>query len=145
MNAIDIARVAYEINRAYCQALGEDPLPAWEEASNWQQASAVKGVQFHLADPDAGPAASHESWMSEKLAGGWEYGPVKDPERKQHPHLVPFESLPAAQQAKYHLFHAVVRALRGHLGDVPSAEVSELRAKLALRSSALALLAESLR
>lgn len=46
-----------------------------------------------------------------EIADGWEYGPVKDPEAKEHPCLVPFSDLPREQQAKDFLFRAVVRAL----------------------------------
>lgn len=31
-----IARMAHEANRAYCQALGDDSQPAWEDAPEWQ-------------------------------------------------------------------------------------------------------------
>jgi hypothetical protein len=36
---------------------------------------------------------------------------VKDPEKKEHPCFVPYESLPAEQQAKDHLFKGIVAAL----------------------------------
>lgn len=32
MTPADIARVAHEVNRDYCQALGDDSQPAWENA-----------------------------------------------------------------------------------------------------------------
>jgi hypothetical protein len=106
-----IARVAHEINRAYCQALGDHSQSEWEEATQWQRASAIHGVQFHLTNPDAGPEASHESWMTGKKADGWTRGPVKDPVAKQHPCMVPFAELPREQQAKDFLFRAVVHSL----------------------------------
>ena len=61
---------------------------------------------------DHGPEASHESWMKQKLEEGWKYGPVKDPERKEHHCIVPFDQLPREQQAKDFLFRAVVHALK---------------------------------
>ena len=112
MQAQDIARVAHEVNRAYCQALGDDSQPAWEDAPEWQRSSAVSGVQFHLDNPAAGPEASHDSWLAQKCAEGWAYGEVKDPEAKTHPCFVPFDELPTAQQAKDYLFRAAVHALR---------------------------------
>lgn len=107
----EIARVAHEINRAYCQALGDDSQPPWDQAPDWQRASALAGVEFHLANPAAGPEASHESWLAVKLADGWTHGPVKDPEAKRHPCICPFAELPREQQAKDHLFRAVVHVL----------------------------------
>lgn len=106
-----IARVCHEVNRAYCQALGDDSQPAWDDAPEWQRHSAMLGVAMHLGNPDAGPQASHEGWMAHKLSEGWVYGEEKDPENKTHPCLVPFHELPVSQQAKDYIFRAVVHAL----------------------------------
>ena len=107
----EIARVAHEVNRAYCQALGDDSQVPWEEAPEWQKQSAMLGVRLHSSYPEAGPQASHESWMEQKLSDGWKYGPVKKPEAKEHPCLVPFDQLPREQQAKDFIFRAVVHAM----------------------------------
>lgn len=107
----DIARVAHEANRAYCLSLGDKSQPAWEDAPDWQRSSAIAGVRFHRDNPGAGPEASHDSWMMHKITEGWTYGPVKDPERKEHPCLVPFSKLPEAQQRKDTLFRAICHAL----------------------------------
>lgn len=113
-NRARIARVCHEINREYCRALGDDSQPAWEEAPDWQVQSAIEGVAFHLANPDAGPEASHANWLETKRAGGWEWGEVKDPEQKTHPCMVPFDELPPEQRAKDFLFRATVHALARH-------------------------------
>ena len=107
----EIARACHEVNRAYCQALGDTSQPAWEDAPEWQRASARLGVELHMSG-DHGPEASHESWMKQKLEEGWKYGPVKDPERKEHHCIVPFDQLPREQQAKDFLFRAVVHAMK---------------------------------
>ncbi|WBS00236.1 RyR domain-containing protein [Pseudoduganella sp. SL102] len=107
-----IARVAHEVNRAYCQALGDSSQPAWEDAPEWQRVSARMGVDLHLSG-DFGPEASHIAWMRQKIDEGWTYGPEKNPELKQHHCLVPFDQLPREQQAKDYLFRGVVHALRG--------------------------------
>lgn len=107
----DIARVCHEVNRAYCQALGDNSQPAWESAPEWQHDSAKSGVLMHLNHPDAPASESHRSWMEQKLAEGWKYGEVKDPEKKQHPCMVAFEDLPKEQQAKDYIFKAVVDSL----------------------------------
>lgn len=106
-----IARVAHEVNRAYCEALGDTSQPKWEDAPAWQRESARMGVDLHTMG-DFGPEASHISWMNQKLNDGWVYGPVKDAEAKTHPCLVPFENLAPEQQAKDYLFRGVVHALR---------------------------------
>jgi hypothetical protein len=39
--AIDqVARVCHEANRAYCQTLGDNSQPAWDDAPEWQKDSA---------------------------------------------------------------------------------------------------------
>lgn len=106
-----IAKTAHEINRAYCASLGDLSQPAWEDAPDWQRSSAIDGVKFHLANLLAGPDQSHNNWLAEKQAAGWKYGPVKDPERKEHPCFVPYDQLPKEQQAKDYLFRATVHQL----------------------------------
>jgi hypothetical protein len=113
-----IARVAHEVNRAYCQALGDYSQPSWAEAPQWQRDSAMLGVKLHTENPEASASASHESWMAQKLAEGWAYGPVKLPDLKQHPCIVPFAALPREQQAKDFIFRGVVHALN----DCPDAD-----------------------
>lgn len=107
-----VAEICHETNRAYCCALGDDSQKEWGEAPEWQRTSAINGVIFHRNNPEASPSASHESWLQEKRAAGWSYGPLKDPEKKQHPCFIPFTSLPAEQQAKDKLFKGIVDALR---------------------------------
>lgn len=107
-----IARVAHEVNRAYCQSLGDFSQPTWECAPQWQKDSAMLGVKLHTESPNAGPEASHESWMAQKLVDGWKHGSVKNPGLKEHPCMVPFNELSREQQAKDFLFRAVVHALK---------------------------------
>lgn len=113
-----IARVAHEINRAYCQSLGDDTQDGWDDSPEWQKESALAGVDMHLANPDATPEQSHESWLEKKAAEGWKYGETKDVEAKEHPCFLPYAELPAEQKAKDYLFRAVVHALK----DIPDAE-----------------------
>lgn len=105
-----IASVAHEVNRAYCAGLGDHSQPEWDDAPEWQKSSARNGVKMHMANPNATPENSHESWLREKLENGWKYGPVKDPEKKEHPCCVPYGELPVEQRIKDYLFRAVVHA-----------------------------------
>ena len=110
MTAAQIARVAHEVNRAYCFSLGDTSQPSWEEAPDWQRNSAINGVIFHLADHRT-PEESHNCWLTEKAEAGWTYGPVKDAEKKEHPCFVSYSELPREQRTKDFLFKAVVEAL----------------------------------
>jgi len=119
MNRIHLARAAHEINRAYCAALGDASQPAWEDAPKWQKDSSLMGVDMHLANPDATPEDSHASWLAQKTADGWKFGPVKDAELKEHPCFLPYAELPSEQKAKDYLFRAVVHTLK----DAPDAVI----------------------
>lgn len=108
---IGIAKVCHEYNRAFCAFIGDNSQKPWEEAPGWQRDSAISGVKFHIANPDAGDSASHDNWCKDKIADGWVYGPVKDEVAKTHHCLVSFEELPLAQQMKDRLFRTTVHNL----------------------------------
>ena len=111
MDVLSIARVCHEANRAYCQSIGDNSQPEWDNAPDWQKQSAENGVRFHIENPNAAPSHSHEEWLKEKQAAGWKYGPVKDPDKKEHPCFVPYEELSEEQKKKDALFIAVVHAI----------------------------------
>ncbi len=105
----DIARIAHEVNKGYCESQGDFSQVDWDAAPEWQKNSSRAGVRAHLA---AGgrmtPEDSHRSWMNQKLIDGWKFGPVKDEVQKTHPCMVPYAELPATQRAKDYIFKAVV-------------------------------------
>jgi hypothetical protein len=115
VNIEGAAKICHESNKAYCEAIGDTSQKSWEESPDWQKASAIKGVEFHLAALNSGgktsPAASHESWLEEKRENGWQYGPVKDPVAKLHPCFVPYDGLPLEQRAKDYVFCGIVESL----------------------------------
>ena len=94
---------------------GDMSQPSWDDAPDWQKASARNGVAFHCGNPDAGDSASHDNWMAEKIAAGWVYGTEKNPDTipPTHPCIVPFSELPQEQQIKDAIFRAVVHAICG--------------------------------
>lgn len=111
LTAEQIAQVAHEVNRAYCQAIGDEYLPTWDLAPTWQKESMINGVKLHQQNPDTTPEQSHENWLKQKEVEGWVYGHKKDLATKQHPCLVPYAELPASQKAKDYLFKTIVKQL----------------------------------
>lgn len=107
-----VAACCHNVNKAYCESLGDMSQSTWEKAPEWQKLSAINGVKFHLDNPKSKPEDSHNNWMKEKQSQGWVYGKVKDPEKKEHPCMVPYHELPKEQQTKDALFIAVVRTFQ---------------------------------
>lgn len=103
-----IAGVAHGLNKKYCESIGDNSIPVWEEAPDWMVQSAIDGVGFHLMNPDATPDQSHKNWMAQKTRDGWVYGKEKNPELKMHPCMVDFKDLPLHQQSKDYIFKSVV-------------------------------------
>jgi hypothetical protein len=114
MNYEQVAQIAHETNRAFCLTIGDRSQPEWAEAPDWQKTSAINGVAFHVGNLSNGiepsPSASHEAWLAEKTRDGWKFGPVKNPQTKEHPCFVPYEQLPIEQRQKDYLFAAIVKA-----------------------------------
>ena len=107
-----IARVAHNVNRAYCDAMGHEPQPHWDDASDEQKTSAICGVNYHKQNPESTPEESHKSWMALKQKAGWSFGVIKDIKRKFHPCFKPYERLNQSQKAKDHIFLTVVNELK---------------------------------
>lgn len=115
MKLEEIARVCHEVNRAYCEAMGDRSQLPWESAPEWQRSSTMNGVRYALEHPASTPEDMHRSWLDQKMREGWRHGPVKDPEKKEHPCILAYWQLPKEQRVKDHLFRAVVSALKGGL------------------------------
>lgn len=113
----EVAKICHEANRSLCETQGDYSQLSWGQAPQWQRDSAINGVQFHVDNPDAGTDDSHKSWLAEKEAAGWKYGPIKDPEKKEHPCFVPYEDLPPDQQAKDYLFRGIVHSLASFITE----------------------------
>ena len=115
MTLEQVAQVAHEINKSYCESIGDTSQPTWEDAPDWQKTSAIHGVDFHLNNPDATPELSHEVWCIEKAAAGWKWGPVKDPIKKEHPCFALYSELPLEHKIKDYLFKQVVTSLKPYI------------------------------
>lgn len=111
MNTETIAKVCHEVNKAFCEANGDNSQKSWNDAEEWQKESAIKGVEFALSGT-ATPADQHDAWVKDKVDTGWVFGETKDADKKTHPCIVPYDELPEFQKTKDHLFLAVVNAMR---------------------------------
>jgi hypothetical protein len=105
-----IAKIAHEVNRSYCEEIGDVVMPAWDECPIYHHNAYIAGVKSVLLGETTNPAEQHAAWMRDKLNDGWVFGAVKDAARKTHPCLVPYTELPQQQRTKDALFRTVVTA-----------------------------------
>lgn len=112
-----IAEFTHEINAAYCRGIGDDSQPSWADAPQWQRDSAIAGVTGILDGSIRTPEDSHKSWVAQKQADGWKWGPDKDPALKLHPCMVAYGELPQAQRVKDDLFRTTVLQCARILGE----------------------------
>lgn len=103
-----VAKCGHEMNRQLCQLTGDNSQVPWSDAEQWQRDSAIDGVKAIMEGRVKGPGDSHRQWMEHKKSQGWKHGPVKDPDKKEHPDLVPFEELPPVAQLKDHIFFQTI-------------------------------------
>ncbi len=106
----EIARNCHEVNRSYCRLNGDDSQVAFEDASDDIKQNSIDGVEYISQHPEATNATLHDNWMRDKAADGWVYGPEKDPVKKTHPCMVPFDQMSIVDQNKDDLFYRIVRA-----------------------------------
>jgi len=106
-----LAKAAHSLNKAYCEFIGDYSQPVWELAPDWQKDSAIKGIKFGL-ESNVTPEESHISWLKEKLDTGWKYGPIKNPELKEHPCIVEYQDLPETEKTKDELFTGIVKSFK---------------------------------
>lgn len=104
-----IAEQCHELNKTFCEDLGDVSQSSWELAPEWQKNSCIEGVKNIRDGIITAPEQSHESWMAKKEAEGWTYGKLKDIEKKEHPCMLPFRKLPREQQYKDVLFFYTVK------------------------------------
>ena len=106
-----IAKVAHEVNRAYCVAIYDNSKAPWEQTPELLRNSTKSGIRHLAKNPDINPQQAHEEWLAYKVKEGWIYGRVIDNENKKHPCLVPYNELSQADKVKDNLFRAIVKNL----------------------------------
>ena len=121
-----IAEICHQVNKAYCESIGDLSQPSWEDAPEWQAQTAINGVEFHLSHKDTKPSDSHVSWMKEKIADGWVYGEVKDPVKKTHPCIIEYDKLPQEQKSKDYIFKAICDYFKNEFEDASDFDTIEL-------------------
>jgi len=112
MKIEDIARIAHNANKSYCESLGDDSQLDWVLAPDWLRKSTIKGVEFRLKNIHGTAEENHQNWVKDKIQDGWKYGKIRDIERKEHPNLTSWDNLPEFQKIKDVLFISIVDCLK---------------------------------
>ncbi|MEO1407627.1 MAG: RyR domain-containing protein, partial [Pseudomonadota bacterium] len=99
--------MVHETLRVWAEVRDLDALPSWDDAPQWMQESTLNSVRYVLENPDADGARQHEQWLSKKTADGWCWGETKDPEKKTHPLMIPYDELPNEPFFAYLPFQAI--------------------------------------
>lgn len=96
--------IAVEIRKA----LGETVLQH-ELFTPEQRARRIQAMKASAAN-NTSDEERHADWMAMHRDAGWVYGPEFDPQRKQHPNMLPWSELPAVTRNKARIFAIVARA-----------------------------------
>jgi hypothetical protein len=119
-----ICMSVHTTNAVLCAGIGDPIMEPWEKAPEWQRESCRQGVISVALNPLVAPSGNHDSWMAQKCGDGWKYGPVKDELLKEHPCMMAYDQLPAAQRAKDHMFIIMTKALLCHHGVLSEAVIN---------------------
>ena len=109
MNILHAAKCAHEAIRECNESIMDFSVVPWDEAPQNIKDSAIDGVKYLIANPNATGKDMHDNWIKFKLADGWRYGPEKNAAAKTHPSLVPYDKINAHERMKDDIFISVVR------------------------------------
>lgn len=108
------AKFVYEGARLAAEAANApivpEPYDDREEAFRTQFEEVIDRQMGAERNEDA--AALHQSWVEAYEAMGWVYGPVRDPEAKTHPDMVPYADLGHLERDKDAVFVALCNIAR---------------------------------
>lgn len=114
----DVTRAIYEACRLEAQWSGRSIVPEpWDERDEAFRERMIRVVERYLhSEGLPTPKEAHDSWCEAYREMGWTYGPVRDPQKKTHPDLRPYEELPQDEREKDAIFLMCVYLARmlGH-------------------------------
>jgi len=113
---LDLRRAifVYEAARLQAAAVDAPVVPeVWQLRDDSFRTQFVEVVDRYCAmDELPTPEAAHQSWVDAYEQMGWMYGPVRDPDARTHPDMVPFDQLEQREQNKDAVFLALVAIAR---------------------------------
>lgn len=104
------AKAAHEAIREFNEAINDFSVKPWDDAAENIKKSAIDGVKYLIANPEATGKDMHDNWVKFKKADGWVYGEIKDASKKTHPSMRPYDQLDARERMKDDIFVSMVKA-----------------------------------
>ncbi len=101
-----IAKLIYEATRLEAEWSNRSIVPEPfdnRDTAFQQQFYNIIDKYLHM-DKLVSPEEAHNSWWEEYKNMGWTYGPTRDPIKKTHPDMVPFNELPKDERDKDAIF-----------------------------------------
>jgi hypothetical protein len=104
----------YEAARLQASAVDAPVVPEpWHERDEAFRTQFLDVIAM-MCGPDrkANPEELHDDWVRAYEVMGWRYGPVRDPEARTHPDMVPFDQLEPRERDKDAVFVALCEIAR---------------------------------
>lgn len=108
------AKCGHSVMQCVGSGFGHKALPQWAFCSDDYKEKVLRNTQAILNQARS-CRALHNGWVKVMIHNGWTLG-ERDNEKKQHPHLMDFNDLPADVRLKMKAFRAAVMPFRKNLG-----------------------------
>lgn len=96
----------------------------WEALPQWKKLIYISSIHFQSMAPHTLDEI-HNHWVSHMTAQGWVYGLVYDPVAKEHPSILPLDSLAPADVSRVALLKAICDSFI-KVSDTPIKDVGSL-------------------
>lgn len=106
-----IAAVAYEATCAWGRMNEGETAVLWDDVPTASKKLVIDLIQLIVDDPRSGPEDFHQKWLDIRVPQGWCWGPEECEEELTHPHMMPYEFLPASYRMAQDILYGVVRSM----------------------------------
>lgn len=104
-----IAKWIYEATRIEAKWSERRIVPEqWEDRGQAFREQFIRVLKKYFEEELPTPEEAHDSWMDAYIKMGWKYGAMRDPVRRTHPDMVPFDDLPKDERDKDAIFLSFV-------------------------------------
>ena len=108
------AKFVYEATRLVAIAANAPAIPKpWSQRESEFRAQFLDVIEHQTGDRrSASPAQLHQAWVQAYREMGWVHGETRDPVKRTHPDMVPYQELGQLEQDKDAVFIALCEIAR---------------------------------